>query len=604
MSNRIFSVWRSVLWRTALGCLFLGLWIGHVPVTGLFQTARGEPKPVDDGKSASLAALLPSGATGYAEITGVGGLLGRLHGSSYVQMLTGTPQFKELEKTPQFQKADAGRKIVEAQLGMDLWKAVEELFGGRLALGVYPKADGNPAGNAVAVLRGANPTVLTQVRQRVEPFLALADAQPEAADTIPGVKLFSIHGQAFVAWSDSWLAAASTRELLDKSLGLISGKEQGSLAEDQAFVAMSAQMGSAHVVRAFANTELLTKAKGSRLTPDKADNPVVSMFAGGILELAAGTPYVGLSLDINENRFVFKSAIAGDSRKLDEAHRVFFSDPAGPGTPDIPQLPSLISGFTFHLDIANWYKQREKLLVSQVLPSFDQFETGIANLLPGKDVGEDIVPLIGRNVTFVAAPQDYGHLDGKPGVKLPGFGVIIELAKPEEGGDLFQLFFQTFSAILNLEAGHQRREPWVMKSESYKDVQISYGRYLKKPVGDQLPLVFNFMPASARVGNKFILSSSVGTCRQLIDQLQKPADVASRPNRNLNFEIHAAPLADILETNREVFQARAIQQGSDANKAEAEFSTTLQLVRFFEVFRLSTQVLPEAFQVQLEGSWK
>jgi hypothetical protein len=311
-----------------------------------------------------------------------------------------------------------------------------------------------------------------------------------------------------------------------------------------------------------------------------------------------------VTLEIKENRFVLTSGISGDSRKLDEAHRVFFSDPEGPGTPDIPQLPSLIGGFTFHLDLANWYKQREKLLETQILPAFDQFETGIGNLLPGKDVGEDIVPLIGRNIMFVAAPQDYSHLAGKPGIKLPGFGLMIELAKPEEGGDLFQLFFQTLSAILNLAAGQQKHEPWVMKSESYKEVQISYGRYLKKPQGDSLPVVFNFMPASARVGNKFLICSSVETCRQLIDNLKSPAAAASRPNRNLNFEIHAAPLADILESNRDVFQARSIQQGTEAKQAEAEFSMLLQVIRYFQNLRLSTQVLPEGFQIQFEGSWK
>jgi hypothetical protein len=604
MSNRVFSLCQSGLRPTALLAAFVALLLGHASSAALADPATTPAIQVQAGKSDSLAGSLPAGATGYAEITGLGHLLERLQNSSYLQTLKSTPQFHELQKAPQYQQADAVRKIVEAQLGMDLWKAAEELFGGRLALAVYPKSDGNPVGNAVAVLRGANPAVLTQVRERIEPFLSLANAQPEASDVIPGTKLFSIGGQAFVAWGDSWLAAASTRELLDKSLGLLSGKEQGALANDEAFRGMSAKMGSEHVVRAFANMGLLTKAKGSRLTPEKVDNPVVSMLVGGILELAAASPYVGLALDVSDHRFVVTSGIAGDSRQLDEAHRVFFSDPAGPGTPDIPQLPSLIGGFTFHLDLANWYKQREKLLEPQVLPGFDQFETGIANLLPGKDVGEDIVPLIGRNVTFVAAPQDYSHLDGKPGVKLPGFGLVIELAKAEEGGDLFQLFFQTISAILNLASGQQKHEPWVMKSESYKDIQISYGRYLKKPVGNQLPLVFNFMPASARVGNKFIISSSIETCRQLIDQLQSPPRGPGRPNRNLDFEVHPAALADILEANREVFQARSIQQGSDSKKAEAEFSTLLELIRFFDSFRLSTNVLPEAFQVQLEGSWK
>jgi hypothetical protein len=518
-------------------------------------------------------------------------------------MVTGSPQFAALQKLPQYKQGDAVRQIVETQLGMDLWQVFEKLLGGRLAVAVYP-AEGNPAKDVLAVLRGVDPHVLVQLRQRLDPFLTLLQEQIAASDPIAGAPVISIKGQAFVALGDSWIAAANTRELLTKALARAGGKEQGALADDQPFRSMSEQMGKDHLVRAYVNTEMLTRFKGSRLTPEKLDNPVASMFLGGILELAVGSPYASLSLDVQDDRFVLTSGIAGDSRKLDDAHRVFFSDPAGPGTPAIPALPAIIAGFTFHLDLANWYRQREKLLEARLLPGFDQFESGIGNLLPGKDVGEDVVPLIGKNLTFVAAPQDYSHLDGRPGVKLPGFAVVIDLAKPEEGGDLFQLFFQTFSSIINLTAGQQNNQPWVMTSETYRDVQISYGRYLKKPVGDQLPLVANFLPASARVGNKFIISSSLGTCRQLIESLLSPVSSVPNQNRNFNFEIHAKALADILQANTEVFQARGIQQGKDAAQAEGEFSAALQLLRFFESFRLSTQVLPETFRVQFEGSWK
>ena len=85
---------------------------------------------------------------------------------------------------------------------------------------------------------------------------------------------------------------------------------------------------------------------------------------------------------------------------------------------------------------------------------------------------------------------------------------------------------------------------------------------------------------------------------------QKPAASGQRPNRNLNFELHANTLADILESNKEVFQARAIQQGTEAKQAEGDFSATLRLLRFFDSFRLSSTVKNEAFQVQFEGSWK
>ncbi len=604
MHNRVLPRWRKVSVNLALGCLCVGFLLCQTTVA----TFAAEPAA---GKSASLATSVPSGAVGYAEISRLGDLLKRIQDSSYLQMALASPQYQALQKQPQYKQGDAVRKIIETQVGMDLWKLFEELLRDRVAVAVYPKAGavpGAPAADVLAIVRGVEPKVLAQLRERIDPLLTLAQEQLVPADPIEGAPanttVISFKGQVLVALGDSWVVAASTRDLLTKAVGLLAGKGQGTLADDAPFRAMTDQMGKDHLVRAFVNAEFLTKAKGSRLTPEKLDNPLVSMFLGGITELAAGSPYAGLALDVEEDRFVLTTGIAGDSRKLDDAHRVFFSDPDGPGTAAIPQLPSLIAGFTFHLDLANWYKQREKLLEARLLPAFDQFETGIANLLPGKDVGEDVMPLIGKSLTFVAAPQDYSHIDGKPGVKLPGFAIIVDLAKPEEGGDLFQMFFQTFSAIVNLGAAQQNNQPWVMTSETFKDVQIAYGRYLKRPTGDQLPLVYNFMPASARMGNKFIICSSLATCRQLVEALKQPDSGGQRPNRNLNFEFHPSALADILQANKEVFTARAIQQGQEAKQAEGEFATSLQLLRFFDSFRLSSRVLSEGFQVQFEGSWK
>ena len=554
--------------------------------------------------SGPLSKAIPSGAVAYIEVAGLGSVVDRIQHSSLLQMAISSPQFQGLEKTPQYRKIKAGRQIAEAQLGMDLWTLAEELFRDRLAVALYLPPDGNPQPGTLALLRGVDPKVLLQLRQRLEPFLTLMDEQIELSDTPTGAKVVSVNGKAYVALGNSWIAFANTRELLMKSLGLISGKSQGALADDVVFQVSTTELGDGHLASAFLNLELLTKAKGGRLTPDKLDNPLASMFFGGALELAAGSPYVGLSLDVEENRFVLKSAVAGDSRTLDEAHRVFFSDPSGSGTADIPKLPGIIGGFTFYLDFANWYRQREKLLQAQVLPGFDQFETGIGNLLPGKDVGEDVVPLIGKSVTFVAAPQDYSHLDGRPGVKLPGFALVVDLARPEEGGDIFQLFFQTLSSILNLQAREQNRQPWIMGSETYANVQISYGRYLEKPKGDQLPLVFNFMPASARVGNKFIVSSSLGLCRHLIEAIQAPPADVQRPNRNLNFELHVEALADILQANQEMFQARAIQEGKEALQAATEFSALLGALRHFDSLQLTTTVKAESYQVRVEGSWK
>jgi len=207
------------------------------------------------------------------------------------------------------------------------------------------------------------------------------------------------------------------------------------------------------------------------------------------------------------------------------------------------------------------------------------------------------------HITFVAAPQDYTHLNGEPGMKLPGFGLIIELAKPKEAADLFQLFFQTFASILNIQAGQQGRQPWVMSSETYKDVQISFGRYLKKPEGKSLPFVFNFMPAAAKVGDKYIITSSRDLCRKLVDA-ETSGDARQPPNRNFNLEFYLDPFADILEANQSVFHARAIQEGDSPDEAKTNFGKLMEVLRMLNAVKLSTTVKADAFQIRLQGSWK
>ena len=555
----------------------------------------------------TAADAMPSGAAAYAEVANLSQLIDRIRESPYLQTLIDSPQYRQFEGSPQYRKIEAGRRIVETQLGMDLWTAARTLLGGRVAVGLYPKP-GRRQPDVLALIQVTDAATLAQLKQRIEPLVALLKGElVESSDSIAGHSILSAkapNGRVLLAFGDDWIAVANVRELLAKAIELLAGSGTGSLAKDASFQAMTRHMGHDHLLRTYVNTEAIAAATGGRFAPRKLDNPLASLFLGGIIELAVRSPYAGLTLDVADNQFVLAAGIAGGPDDLGETHQAFFSDPGGPGTRSIPRVKSLIGGFTFYRDFTDWYRRREELMQAQVLPGFDKFEAGLGNLLPGKDFGEDVLPLMGKTITFVSAPQNFSHLDGKPGIELPAFGLIVDLAKPQEAADVFQLFFQTLASIVNLQAGQQGRQPWVMTSESHAGTQISYARYLQKPSGDRLPVTFNFQPAAARVDNKYIVTSSLGLCRMLVDDLKGPAAGKDRANKNLNFEFYIEPFADILEANKSFFQAQSIQGGKSAQQAEQEFALLLRILRYFEAVKLSTHVKSDAFQVQLEGSWK
>jgi hypothetical protein len=273
--------------------------------------------------------------------------------------------------------------------------------------------------------------VLTKLREKLEPLLELVSEQIETSEVDGGVHLYEVGGKAFIAVHAKWIAATNDRDLLSKTLAWRDGKDKPALAQDKAFQTMTRQMGADREGRLFINTHAIAEATGGRLgLPQKMDNPLGSLLFGGILEMVARSPYGGLTLDIEEQQFVLTAGVSGKSDTLGKSYAPFFADHPKIGSRPIPHPPELIAGLTVYRDFGEWYRRREELLQPQVLPGFDKFESGLGNLLPDKDFSADVLPLLGNNFTIVAAPQSYDHLDGEPGVKLPGFAVVIELAKP------------------------------------------------------------------------------------------------------------------------------------------------------------------------------
>ncbi len=559
-----------------------------------------------------LPSVFPGGAVGYLELADAGQVVDRLRSSSYWTTLLESPQWRQAQETPQWRQAKAGATLLERQIGMDVWTAGKQLLGHRAAVALYPR-DAGERPNVVVVVRTIDAKTLSQLRERLAPVLALAEDKLRVSQSLDGIEQINLDDQGFLAWKGDWLAFSDRQQLLDDTVKLLKEGEGKSLSEDEPFQAMIEQSTwnvassttDVRLLRLYANMSMLNTAAGGRIVPEKLDNALGSLLLGEGLQLATRSPYLSVALDVTDDGWLAKGTMAGNRAELGDNYAPFFPPDGERGVGPFPEVPQLLGGVTLYRDFATWYDHREQLLQEQLMPEFDKFESGLANLLPGKDFGQDVLPLLGRRLTFVAAPQDFAHLDGEPSVKLPGFALVVELAKPDEAAAILQLFTQTLAAILNIEAGQQGRQPWVMTSEAYHDVQIAYAAYLDKPSGDQLGIAFNFLPATARVGDKYILSSSLGLCRQLVDALQRPATkVADAAPRTIDSEFHVEPIVDLLEANREFFHGRMIQEGRTADEATAEFDALLTLLRSFSTLRLSTVTEPETFQVQFVGSWK
>lgn len=545
---------------------------------------------------ATPAATTPDDAVVFVEAHDLGSLVRRVRESTVLERVQATPQSEKAWQAPQARKLLAAIQIAETQLGMDAWTVVEKLLGGTVSLSLHPH-EGRSQPDALLLVRPTDSEILPRLLERLEPFLILAEDNVQTEEKADGLHVY-VGDDLAIVYADDWLGISNNREFLERV-----GREQpgNGLAKLDSFQAMERQLDGEHLVRVFINTQLISQASGGRFAPEKLDNPVASLLFGGIIEQVVNSPWAGVTLDVDDSGLSLTGGVAAS--ELTEPWAPFFSDPDSPGAAPIPNLKGRLAGFTLHRDFATWYQNRENLLREDVLPGFDKFEAGIGNFLPGRDFGTDVLPLLGSNLTFVTAPQDFGQLDGTPGVQLPGFALLVDLAKPEEGSDIVKLFLQTLSFVFNVNAGQEGREPMVQSSETWKDVQIAFMRHLERPTGERLPIAYNFTLASAQVGDRYIVSSSLDLCRSLIDRLQDGADEDAPVNRNFELEASVGPAADLLETNRDFLIGREIQKGKSPEQAASDFDFGMTMLRMLKQLRLSTGRRAESLEATLKIDW-
>jgi hypothetical protein len=377
------------------------------------------------------------------------------------------------------------------------------------------------------------------------------------------------------------------------------------MAEDLVYKKAQKKLAGPHLARGFFNLPAYAKLYNQPIeAPGKMSDGGGSLFFHGIIALAADSPYLGLTLDTDESGFSLVGAIEGDVKAAREKYGWFLSDPGTPGTRDIPRVDGLMGGITIHRNIGSWYLNREDILEEHLMAGFDEFEAGLGQFFPSQDVGEDIMPAIGSTLTLLAAKQTFEHFDGEPGIKLPGFALIFDLDKPENGG-LFQLVFQTVVTIFNLTSAEQglNREPSVMTAVVHKGVPINIVQFLKKPKAERLDISYNFMPCATTVNGRFVFCTSLKLCKALVEEMAKPQD-PKRVNRNFNFELYPTALSGLVKVNRRTLVAQRIQQGKTNDEANSEIDLVDNLLQYVKLLRLSTSVKKDGFQLQLEGQWK
>jgi hypothetical protein len=237
------------------------------------------------------------------------------------------------------------------------------------------------------------------------------------------------------------------------------------------------------------------------------------------------------------------------------------------------------------------WEDRKDFMGDRQAQDFEKFDKQSGQFLSGIRASKLMADL-GPYHRIVITNQPVAGYKSVPKTHIPAFAVVSEMRDPDS-------FSKSMSTILRgaalLFTASQAKMDLV--EEKHGDVTLVGYRFLeggeyKQDVGE---IRYNFSPCFARVGNQFLVSSTLELGHEMIDLLQREsADNASNITGTLRF--YGAGVADLLQVFEEQLMTQMILDQallpSDARNQAREF---IRIVRGLGVLSLQTEYLKNEF---------
>ncbi len=516
----------------------------------------------------TLAGTVPEGALAFFETAGLSELIRAVRGSEVFQNVLASDDFKSVQGSKFFEEASASRRLAEFVLRMSIWEASDKLLGGRVMVAAYPAGEGEDP-HSLLLVRPAQPSDWLKERVRTAPLLKIGLKRIDRRGFGENVAAYRTRGfsPTYFALHEGWIAVASQLELLQTAVAM---QEPGGgvafdaalpLRAEEAFRKMSARMGESHTARAFLDTRRLEETTGDRLGfPSEVADPVLALFLGGVVEMIEHSRFVGLTLNYGASEVLLKAGIDARAEEMAAEHRVFFAGGPGGGVAPPPEVPGYIGGFSLYRQFGDWYRARDEAVQAAIVPGLGRFESGVGDVLFG-DEG-----VLGDRVAFVSANAPDGGID-PAGIKLPGFAFVVELRDPAGGDALLGPLFE--AALEEMGDDSAGSGPWELVADEHAGVAVNFAQR----AGDTM------RPSAARVGDRWVLSSSRELCKRVVDHLQ---GAAGAPSGDMNFDLRFTELGTFFAANRDEYLAELRRQGRSAAQAEMDYANISKVIAGME----------------------
>jgi hypothetical protein len=568
-----------------VGVLFLGLLAEP-------NAARG----VDEDRSA--ATLMSPNAVAYVELTNTSELLAQAMDKEFGKRIQAVPPLKKALGSRQFIQGRLVLSLVEIGLGSTWREATEDFTAG----GVYASVEAG--GDAIVLVNTKSGEWLKEFRGKLMDLTrgqAKRDKKPDPFKEGSYRDLLVIQaGDVWLGYIGDWLIVTQKEKNCHQVMDRFLDGADTSLADNPRFQA--AQKGRPeNLAWGFVDVE---KVRGSDDNPDLkfTDNILAEILFGGILDVARNTPYATSTVQIEGRQLTWKVEAPFDSKWPGEDRKHFFGDNSQGQAPPRLDVQRHLATIAAYRDISQAWLRSGDLLTDKAVDDLAQADTTLSTFFGGRDFGEDILSTLKPDIQLVIAGQDFTKLDLKPTIKLPAFALVGNLRDTETMKPQLRRLFFSFFGFLNVVGGTEGNMQLDIDIHQEDDLTLLSTKFVPiKGKDDErpndAPIQFNFTPAVAFKGDRFIISSSTAFATELASS--EPIDNA-KPS-NTTIAANGAGIGEILRENREsLISQNMLEDGNTREQAEVQIDMILTVVDAIRSADLRLVPTKESIGLQLE----
>ena len=545
----------------------------------------------------SLSGLMPDEALLLFETIGFSNFLKEVKESEVLQSLLSSGDLEDIKSSHFFKEAASVCRVLELVLRTDIWKLNDRFLSGGMAIAAYPSHDGSDDPEVVILIRPSESSSWLKNRIRFAPLLRLGIKRMGREDFQRGVFAYRTRGKienaTLFALHDEWILAATNKKLLKYAVAL-QGSEVVDLddplpiSKDLKYLRMKRAMGKKHLANVYLNTEKISEIDGRFGIPDQIDDPMLALFLGDAIETIGRSSYAGITLNYDKNELLLNVCMDRNLSDLKESSKNSIVVKNKHQILEPPKVSGYLGGISIYQPFAESYKKRDDVFKSTIIPGSELIKGKLGDFLFGqsKDLNEGF---FGDSVVFLSAQANDAGVD-EQGIKLPGFCFIVDLKKTEGAEEAMK----NLSEAMLLEISPNKEADWIAKNELYNGVNILVSRI--KDTKEVNPLT----PASARVRDLYILSSSRDLCAAVIDYLLTEEKI-KMITKGLLFNVEFSELSHFFSTNRAAYEAEFVRGGRSKKQAKEDYDNLYKILKGFDSITGSSETVNGDFKFQVTG---